>query len=94
MDGEWPPQWRSSSPGARCPNCGAASGWPILWGMPLHEVVQAIDAGDIDIVIGGCAISDEDPMYHCSACGTSFGNARRSDAWADDDHAGDAERTK
>lgn len=93
MDDQWPLEWRSSSPGALCPNCGAAAGRPILWGMPEPDVFRAIDVGDIDIVIGGCTISDEDPTYGCKACGTSFGNARRSDERADDDHT-DSERTR
>ncbi|MBA2283085.1 MAG: hypothetical protein H0W25_17890 [Acidimicrobiia bacterium] len=41
--------------------------------MPSGEVFEALDAGAIDIELGGCCISDDDPTHRCAACGVSFG---------------------
>jgi DNA-directed RNA polymerase subunit RPC12/RpoP len=79
VDNQWPPEWRRSSPGAQCPNCGARSGRPILWGMPTADVFEAISAGEIDVEIGGCLVTDDDPKYRCSTCGLSFGHAMPND---------------
>ncbi len=69
----WPKSWLAGSPGAACPTCGERSGRPILMGMPSGEVFEALDAGAIDIELGGCCISDDDPTHRCAACGVSFG---------------------
>ena len=62
--------------------------------MPDPDVFEAIDAGDIDVAIGGCVISDEDPNYRCSACGTSFARASRSNKPGDDELSNVAEERR
>jgi hypothetical protein len=42
---------------------------PIAWGFPLPGDVAAIDAGTIDVVFGGCVVTDDDPTHECRACG-------------------------
>jgi hypothetical protein len=41
-------------------------------GMPSGEVFEALDAGVIDIEIGGCCLTDDDPTHRCAACGEPF----------------------
>jgi hypothetical protein len=62
----------------RCakPDLWRGSREAVLWGMPDPNVFEAIDAGDIDIEIGGCIISEEEPKYRCRECGSSFGHDR------------------
>lgn len=72
---DWPKSWLAASPGRRCPGCGDRTGRPILWGMPSFEAIEALEAGVIDIAIGGCCISDADPRYECGNCGHRFGGA-------------------
>lgn len=73
----WPESWRSSAPGATCPSCGEPTGRPILRGMPGPDVLEALDAGEIDVVIGGCSITDGMPTHACSSCGTEFASTSR-----------------
>ena len=47
--------------------------------MPTADVIEAISAGEIDVEIGGCLVTDDDPKYSCSACGLSFGHAIPND---------------
>ena len=51
----------------RCPACRTHAGVPILWGMPTIETWEAVEAGDLDVVIGGCCV--EDVTAACRACG-------------------------
>jgi hypothetical protein len=37
--------------------------------MPSYEVVEALEHGDIGIVIGGCIVEDDNPNHECTACG-------------------------
>lgn len=70
---KWPRRFLATTPGRRCPNCGERSGRPIIRGMPTGEVCEASEDGTIDVFIGGCIISEDDPKYHCSNCDTEFG---------------------
>ena len=83
----WPKPWLRTSLGHACPSCGSLAGRPILWGMPTSEVFDAIEAGRIDIEIGGCCVSGDDPTHRCRACGKRFG--RRSAVGAAPDSAED-----
>ena len=67
---EWPPDWRSAA-GPPCPACGEP-GRPIVWGMPSSELMEAVEAGLIDVELGGCCVSDDDPTHTCRACGHQF----------------------
>jgi hypothetical protein len=41
-----------------------------MWGMPGPEVFEALQAGEIDIALGGCCVGPE--THQCNACGTEF----------------------
>ena len=73
----WPKSWLTTSPGRACPSCKAKAGRPILRGMPSPEVGQALAKGVIDVALGGCCVSEDDPDYVCRACGVQFGASRR-----------------
>lgn len=53
----------------KCPACGHAPLATILYGMPMfnEKLEQDIEAGKI--VIGGCCVSMDDPVWECSQCG-------------------------
>jgi hypothetical protein len=68
----WPAEWLSNAPAATCPAFGERARRPILLGMPSGDVIEARDAGEIDIEIGGCCITDDHPTHRCAACGESF----------------------
>ena len=42
-------------------------------GMPGPNVAGAIDRGEINVFLGGCCISDDDPTHQCTKCGRTFG---------------------
>ncbi|MDP9181637.1 MAG: hypothetical protein M3P04_02520 [Actinomycetota bacterium] len=54
----------------QCPKCGR-SGVPILYGMPDGDVMEAVREGQL--VLGGCCVSDEDPVLACPACDERWG---------------------
>jgi hypothetical protein len=35
-----------------------------------------LDSDEIDIVLGGCCITDDDPTHRCANCGDEFGKRR------------------
>jgi hypothetical protein len=56
-----------------CPACASAAVLPIVYGMPTPEMVLAEAAGGP--IVGGCAIYDDSPIWHCSACKHRWGEA-------------------
>ncbi len=57
-----------------CPRC-ASPGQPILWGYPTHDAVEALTAQHGGVVLGGCAIPDDDEPggWQCTTCGHRWG---------------------
>lgn len=49
-----------------CPACRQRAGVPIVWGMPTSEDFEAVEAGDWDVVLGGCCV--EDVTAACLVC--------------------------
>ena len=53
---------------AACPRCHAAARMlPIVFGLPMPELVAAADRGEV--ALGGCLMTGEDPTHRCAACG-------------------------
>ena len=57
----------------RCPVCGAAGVARIGYGLPRFtpDLTADLDAGRV--VLGGCDISGDDPVWLCRACKHSWG---------------------
>ncbi len=70
-----PDEFRSGGSGTTCPSCGESDSRPIIWGMPSPELMEAAEAGLIDVVLGGCCVTEEDPTHECRACGRQFRDA-------------------
>ena len=49
-----------------CPECGAAAGVPILYGLPSPEFINELEPGTV--AFGGCAFSDDSPQWFCRNC--------------------------
>jgi hypothetical protein len=69
---DWPVSWLAATPGAACPACGARTGRRIVYGEPSDDVLAALDARSIDIELGGCCVSPDDPNRSCSSCAEQF----------------------
>ena len=52
-----------------CPNCGGKL-IDIIYGMPDYTIGEKAMKGEIHL--GGCIISDDDPIYHCNNCRRSY----------------------
>jgi hypothetical protein len=63
---DWPTEWRTEHPSKKCPICGAQAVRPVMLGFPADAVWDAMEAGVIDIHLGGCTVPG--PSYKCSAC--------------------------
>lgn len=59
-------QVMSSKPQPACPVCGG-HGIPIAYGLPMMEAAEAEKRGEV--VLGGCAVTAEDPDHRCRECG-------------------------
>lgn len=57
---------------AACPVCQSKRIAKILWGFPdfSEQLKDDLDAGKI--ALGGCCISDDDPVWRCADCHTNF----------------------
>jgi hypothetical protein len=58
-----------------CPACASPDVVPVVWGLPADETFKRAGAGKV--ARRGCVISDDDPAWHCKACGKDFGRATR-----------------
>lgn len=56
-----------------CPRCGSKKTAKILYGMPAMspELQEQLDQGEV--VLGGCCITNCDPVYYCNKCKKDFG---------------------
>ena len=66
-------EWLAEHPSKVCPTCAERAVRPVMLGMPGGSVWEAMDAGIIDIHIGGCMLPG--PSYQCSACGQELSTA-------------------
>ena len=67
-------------PAPACEKCGSRKVVPIVWGRPMPETFAMCEKyekehGEPPIWIGGCCVTDNDPKWHCLACGHEFGLA-------------------
>jgi len=53
-----------------CPTCGSAAVVRIVYGFPTREGFEAARRGEI--VLGGCVIEADAPLWACKACHESF----------------------
>jgi len=58
-----------------CPKCSSKNTCRIVWGYPSSNMMKLAQEGKV--VLGGCIISDNDPMWHCLDCSNHWG--RRKD---------------
>ena len=63
------PRQRTARP--RCPACHAHDGVPICYGYPTEETQARANAGEV--VLGGCVVSGDPPLWSCTACGHQWG---------------------
>ncbi len=52
-----------------CPECNGKL-LPLRYGEPGTQMMEQARRGEI--ALGGCIITDDDPRWECSGCGTSF----------------------
>jgi hypothetical protein len=64
-----------------CPNCEKKEGVDIFYGEPTAELSKEAELGEI--LLGGCVVKENQPYYHCKACGfewdkkAHFDNAKK-----------------
>ena len=63
----------------KCPFCGSKIIATYMYGMPVYseQLMKKIEEGKT--ILGGCCISDNDPVYSCFACRTDFYKSFDSD---------------
>ena len=59
-----------------CPACGLPDVVPLVFGLPMEPLFRAAELGLV--ALGGCAVGEDPPGYHCLAC--------RADVWRDGRH--------
>jgi len=56
--------------GSTCPVCAKAKLVPIVYGLPTSDLGDREAA--LEIVLGGCCVTDNDPELECLGCETRF----------------------
>lgn len=56
----------------KCPNCGFRPVSTILYGMPFFDEKMEEDIKSKKIALGGCCITEYDPIWKCTNCNTDF----------------------
>ena len=57
----------------KCPKCGSRKIALILYGMPEYDEEMEQKINNQELYLGGCCISDTNPLFHCFGCGKDFG---------------------
>ena len=55
-----------------CTKCGSKNTVRIVYGYPSQETLEIAKNGKV--VLGGCIISDNDPVWHCNDCSNNWGS--------------------
>ena len=56
----------------KCPSCESRRIAIYLYGMPMFDEKLQIDLDEGRIVLGGCCIAVDDPVWRCAECGADF----------------------
>jgi primosomal protein N' len=57
----------------RCPECGSEKVASILYGLPMFDEELERQLNAEEVVLGGCTITDDDPLWHCVECQHRWG---------------------
>lgn len=57
--------------GSQCLECGSGEVIPIEYGLPGKEMSDRAERGEI--LLGGCVVSEDSPVWHCKDCGHQWG---------------------
>ena len=57
---------------SKCPKCGSGRIASILYGLPAFSEKLEKDLEARKIVLGGCCIIDDDPVWKCTDCNAMF----------------------
>ena len=52
----------------KCPACGSTKVASILYGFPAYDEKMQKDLKDGKIVLGGCCVNHDDPVWQCAEC--------------------------
>jgi len=55
----------------RCPKCGSDELIQISYGLPTTKAVERANKGEI--ILGGCVVSEDSPLWCCNKCKYRFG---------------------
>ena len=57
---------------ARCPSCGHRPIAVLRYGLPAYSEQLRSDLEGGRVVLAGCCVTDDDPTWTCTACGTDL----------------------
>lgn len=59
--------------GVKCVKCGGHNTAAYLYGLPVFDEQLEKDLETKKIILGGCVVTDLEPMFHCHDCQLDFG---------------------
>ena len=62
----------------KCPHCGNREGIPIVYGYPSMELAEEAEKGKV--VLGGCCVMEDNPVYHCDRCQHQWNRSEAEEA--------------
>jgi hypothetical protein len=64
-----PPRREQKPPPLSCPQCGARTVVPVMYGYPSGDMFEAEQAGEV--ILGGCVVRAGLPAWKCTSCDTT-----------------------
>jgi hypothetical protein len=55
-----------------CHNCGSKKIATILYGLPAYTSKLETGFAAGEIILGGCCVTEDDPLWECSSCHNEF----------------------
>lgn len=55
----------------RCPRRGELGALPVVYGLPMGDLFERADRGEV--ILGGCEIAGDDPDHLCRSCAQAAG---------------------
>lgn len=66
-------KWGVNMSNEKCSHCSSHDTSEILYGLPAFSMSLEKRLEAHEIVLGGCCIDEDSPVYHCHACKKDFG---------------------
>jgi len=69
-------RYTSKNTPTKCPKCGETTIAKILYGKPMFSEKLKMERDQGKVVLGGCCVTKDDPVWQCTGCEVSIYKSR------------------